>query len=55
MLSVLISIQLENFRPGWMEVAGMVLCLASVAWALKAPSAPARPAVIEPEPLKKAS
>ncbi|WP_374580374.1 DMT family transporter [Pseudoduganella sp.] len=53
-LSVLISIQLENFRPGWMEVAGMVMCLASVAWALKAPSAPARPAVIEPELLKKA-
>ncbi|XLZ69448.1 EamA family transporter [Massilia sp. SR12] len=53
-LSVLMSIQLENFRPGWMEVAGMVLCIASVAWALKAPSVPARPAVVEPEPLEKA-
>lgn len=52
-LSVLMSIQLENFRPGWMEVAGMVLCIASVAWALKTPSVPARPAVVEPEPLKK--
>ena len=34
-ISVLLSIQLENFRPGPMEWAGMVLCLSSVAWALK--------------------
>jgi len=34
-ISVLLSIQLEHFRPGSMEWMGMVLCLSSVAWALK--------------------
>jgi drug/metabolite transporter (DMT)-like permease len=34
-ISVLLSIQLEHFRPGPMEWAGMILCLSSVAWALK--------------------
>ena len=34
-ISVLLSIQLEHYRPGPMEWAGMVLCLSSVAWALK--------------------
>jgi drug/metabolite transporter (DMT)-like permease len=34
-ISVLLSIQLEHFRPGAMEWAGMVLCLSSVAWALQ--------------------
>jgi drug/metabolite transporter (DMT)-like permease len=37
-ISVLLSIQLEHYRPGAMEWFGMVLCLSSVAWALKAPS-----------------
>ncbi|MEV4783440.1 DMT family transporter [Burkholderia sp. LMU1-1-1.1] len=37
-ISVLLSIQLEHFRPGPLEWAGMVLCLASVAWALKSDS-----------------
>jgi drug/metabolite transporter (DMT)-like permease len=40
-ISVLLSIQLEHYRPGAMEWFGMVLCLSSVAWALKAP-APAK-------------
>lgn len=39
-ISVLLSIQLENYRPGLMEWAGMVLCLSSVAWALKTPALP---------------
>lgn len=34
-ISVLLSIQLEHYRPGPLEWAGMVLCLSSVAWALK--------------------
>jgi drug/metabolite transporter (DMT)-like permease len=38
-LSVLLSIKLEGYRPGPVEFAGMVLCLASVAWALRAPAA----------------
>lgn len=37
-LSVLLSIQLEGYRPGPIEFIGMVLCLASVAWALRAPA-----------------
>jgi drug/metabolite transporter (DMT)-like permease len=37
-ISVLLSIQLEHYRPGAMEWLGMVLCLSSVVWALKAPS-----------------
>lgn len=37
-ISVLLSIQLEHYRPGPMEWLGMVLCLSSVAWALKPPS-----------------
>lgn len=61
-ISVLLSIRLENFRPGVIECLGMLLCLASVAWALIAPAAATAPALataaaIEPEPelLKKAS
>jgi drug/metabolite transporter (DMT)-like permease len=38
-LSVLLSIQLEHYRPGPVEFLGMILCLASVAWALRAPAA----------------
>ena len=40
-ISVLLSIKLEHYRPGALEWAGMTLCLASVAWALRAPKAPA--------------
>jgi drug/metabolite transporter (DMT)-like permease len=38
-LSVLLSVQLEDYRPGPLEFLGMVLCLASVAWAVRAPAA----------------
>jgi len=38
-LSVLLSIKLEHYRPGPVEFLGMVLCLGSVAWALLAPAA----------------
>ncbi|MBJ7308947.1 DMT family transporter [Rugamonas sp. CCM 8940] len=41
-ISVLLSIQLEHYRPGLTELAGMVLCLSSVAWALQ----PDRPAAV---------
>ena len=34
-ISVLLSTQLENFRPGAIECIGMVMCLSSVAWALQ--------------------
>ena len=37
-ISVLLSIQLEHYRPGPLEFAGMLLCLASVVWAVRAPS-----------------
>ncbi|MDB5919567.1 MAG: EamA family transporter [Massilia sp.] len=36
-ISVLLSIQLEHYRPGPLEWLGMVLCLSSVAWAVRAP------------------
>ena len=39
-ISVLLSIQLEHYRPGALEWAGMVLCLSSVAWALRGPVVP---------------
>jgi drug/metabolite transporter (DMT)-like permease len=39
-ISVLLSIRLEHFRPGPTEWCGIVACLASVAWALRAPAAP---------------
>jgi drug/metabolite transporter (DMT)-like permease len=54
-ISVLLSIRLENYRPGWMEILGMVVCIASVAWALKAPSLPASRTPVDLKPLKKAS
>lgn len=60
-ISVLLSMRLERFRPGPVECLGMLLCLASVAWALKAPAPAAAEAEAkaddEPgfEPLKKAS
>jgi drug/metabolite transporter (DMT)-like permease len=37
-ISVLLSIRLEHFRPGPAEWLGIVVCLASVAWALRAPA-----------------
>jgi drug/metabolite transporter (DMT)-like permease len=37
-VSVLMSIRLEHFRPGLVEWLGIVVCLASVAWALRAPA-----------------
>jgi drug/metabolite transporter (DMT)-like permease len=41
-ISVLLSVQLEHYRPGPVEWLGMFLCLASVAWAVREP-APAAP------------
>ncbi|PFH04629.1 drug/metabolite transporter (DMT)-like permease [Collimonas sp. PA-H2] len=37
-ISVLLSIQMEHYRPGLSEWVGMILCLSSVAWVLKSPS-----------------
>lgn len=45
-ISVLLSIRLEHFRPGPLEWAGMIVSLSSVAWALKTPSA--KPAAAAP-------
>jgi drug/metabolite transporter (DMT)-like permease len=36
-LSVLMSIRLEHYRPGPIEWLGMAVCLGSVAWALRTP------------------
>jgi drug/metabolite transporter (DMT)-like permease len=36
-LSVLMSIRLEHYRPGLIEWLGMAVCLGSVAWALHTP------------------
>jgi drug/metabolite transporter (DMT)-like permease len=36
--SVLLSIRLEHYRPGPLEWLGMILCLSSVAWAVRAPA-----------------
>jgi hypothetical protein len=41
-ISVLLSIKLEHYRPGPTEWLGMAVCLGSVAWALRSPAA--RPA-----------
>ncbi|MDL2355687.1 MAG: EamA family transporter [Pseudomonadota bacterium] len=41
-ISVLLSIRLEHYRPGPLEWIGMLLCLSSVAWAVRTP-APRRP------------
>lgn len=43
-ISVLLSIRLEHYAPGPLEWLGMVLCLSSVAWAVRAPAS--KPAVI---------
>jgi drug/metabolite transporter (DMT)-like permease len=37
-ISLLLSMQLENYRPGPLEFFGMILCLASVAWAVRTPA-----------------
>lgn len=37
-ISLLLSIQLEHYRPGPLEFLGMFLCLASVAWAVRTPA-----------------
>jgi drug/metabolite transporter (DMT)-like permease len=44
-ISVLLSIRLEHYRPGPAEWLGMAVCLASVAWALRAPAAKPAPSV----------
>jgi drug/metabolite transporter (DMT)-like permease len=54
-ISVLLSIRLEHFRPGPLEWLGMLLCLSSVAWALKSPAMPASRQPLDLHPLKKAS
>jgi drug/metabolite transporter (DMT)-like permease len=40
-ISVLVSIRLEHFQPGLLEWLGMAMSLASVVWAVRAPSAAA--------------
>ena len=45
-ISLLLSIQLENYRPGPLEFAGMFVCLASVAWAVRTPAAAPKEATI---------
>jgi drug/metabolite transporter (DMT)-like permease len=37
-ISVLLSIRLEHYRPGPAEWLGMAVCLASVAWAVRGPA-----------------
>jgi drug/metabolite transporter (DMT)-like permease len=44
-ISVLLSIRLEHYRPGPTEWLGMAVCLASVAWAVRAPSVKPAPTV----------
>ncbi len=46
-ISVLLSIQLEHFRPGPLQWAGMVLCLSSVAWALQSDSPSTTESIVE--------
>jgi drug/metabolite transporter (DMT)-like permease len=51
-ISVLLSIRLEHYRPGPVEWLGMVLCLASVAWAVRTPSPPQAAAPLHLNPLQ---
>ncbi len=44
-ISVLLSIRLEHYRPGPLEWLGMAVCLGSVAWALRAPATKSSPSV----------
>lgn len=50
-ISVLVSIRLEHFQPGMLEWLGMAMSLASVVWAVRAPSA--TPVVASPPPTAK--
>ena len=34
-ISVLLSMRLEQYRPGWLEIVGIILCLSSVVWVLR--------------------
>ncbi|MBC7685543.1 MAG: EamA family transporter [Bdellovibrionales bacterium] len=45
-ISLLLSIRLEHYRPGPLEYLGMILCLASVAWAVRTPAPPQPPIAI---------
>ena len=45
-ISLLLSIQLEHYRPGPLEFFGMFLCLASVAWAVRTPAPAPKQATI---------
>ncbi|TFW28852.1 EamA family transporter [Massilia arenosa] len=49
-ISVLLSIRLEHYRPGPLEWLGMVLCLSSVAWAVRTPAPKAAPIILNPQP-----
>jgi drug/metabolite transporter (DMT)-like permease len=49
-ISVLLSIRLEHYRPGPLEWLGMILCLSSVAWAVRAP-APQSAIRLQPTPV----
>jgi len=50
-ISVLLSIRLEGYRPVPIEWLGMILCLSSVAWALRTPSPkPAAALHLQPVP-----
>jgi drug/metabolite transporter (DMT)-like permease len=44
-LSVLLSIKLEDYRPGLVEWLGMAVCLGSVAWAMRGPAAKPAPSI----------
>jgi drug/metabolite transporter (DMT)-like permease len=44
-ISVLLSIRLEHYRPGPTEWLGMAVCLGSVAWALRAPAPKSAPTI----------
>lgn len=44
-LSVLLSIKLEGYRPGLVEWLGMAVCLGSVAWAMRGPAAKPAPSI----------
>lgn len=50
-ISVLMSIQLESYRPGLIEWLGMVLCLSSVAWILKSPAPAVKKPLTDPTPI----
>jgi drug/metabolite transporter (DMT)-like permease len=49
-ISVLLSVRLEHYRPGPLEWLGMILCLSSVAWAVRSPAPPSA-ARIHPLPV----